>query len=219
MSDLVNLFFKSLVVGALTASGLVAWSEPLVPVQLSQGSVQGTQIYIGGEEIWPFVDGQPHPYPSAVVWDVNDGRVPQVVRNCMKSSSELLANWVTNPHDPVHKALVNAKVYGVPTAFFLWTNNYTQGQNWMQNNYRRARSWNWQDSYLKFESTVDFLNASGVEVCHFPDKQETFTMINREARRKAEASGRGAQFVEPVWQTSLDNPLVGDPGPDRLELN
>lgn len=192
-----------------------AWAA--TDVVLTQGRVSGTPITIGGEEVWPFIDGQPRPYPNGVIWNINDENVPQVIRECMKTASEVLANWVTNPHDPIHKALINAAQYDVPTTFFLWTNDYTRGEQWMQTGYRKAQSWNWQNSFLKWESTVDFANAQGVEVCNVPVKEEVFAMINEEAKTKADQSGR--EFVAPKWETEAENPKIADPGPDRLTIN
>jgi len=208
---------KFLVAMGLILSGSV-FAQTLTPVQLAQGSVEGTVIRIGGEEVWPFVDGKPYPYPNAVVWDINDERVAQVIRNCMKEASEILAKWVTNPHDPLHKALIHAGKFGVPTGFFLWTNDYTQGQQWMATRYRKAQSWNWNNSLLKWESTVDYKDANGVEVCRVPDKRETFDMINAEAAAKAQGSNRTAELAPPKWETEAQNPLIDDPGAARLQL-
>ena len=193
-----------------------AQNIPLKDVQLSTGSVEGMPISINGEEVWPFVDGQPYPYPDAVIWSVNSPKVSQVVRDCMKASSDLIASWVTNPHDPIHKALLVADKYNVTTSYFLWTNDYTKGQSYQTTHYRSASSWNWKNSYLKFESTVDFKNAEGVEACHQPMKEQAFNMIVRESKKKAIEQQRLNEFEQEqvVWE---DHPQ--DAGEDKLNLS
>lgn len=198
---------------------VAAWADPSgTPVKLAQGTVEGTRITIAGEEIWPFKDGNGYPYPDAVIWSVDDTRVPEVVRQCMQQASEVLAQWVTNPHDPIHKALIHAGQFHVPTTFFLWTNDYTRGEAWMTTRYRKAQAWNWNNSLLKWESTVDFKNVQGVEVCHLPSKFDTFLMINSEAAEHAAEENRQSELAPPKWETEADNPLIKDPGVERLPL-
>ncbi len=142
---------------------------------------------IVGEEYWIFDDNKEgSPYSRhEVIWSYEEA--PSAAQACAKKGHAQLKSWLADEHSIVSKYLKVIGSSGGVTSFFMWTNDY-QTMNAKNKGLfpREARVWNWEDMFLKYESTV--LPSGECVIPKFSEVTESLRLIaeKQEEKRKSE---------------------------------
>ena len=150
---------------------------------------------IAGEEYWIFDDSKAgNPYSrNEIIWSYSGA--PASAQECAKKGYAQLISWLENPDSIISQYLKLIGESGGVTSFFLWTNDYSikkaviKGQN-----PRSARIWNWEDMFLKYESTV-LPNGE----CVIPKKDDVISTLEKMAYQQEEERRNNLNVVQRIF--------------------
>lgn len=150
---------------------------------------------IFGEEYWVFDDTKEgNPYSRhEVIWSYEEA--PSAAQKCAKKGHAQLKSWLADENSIVSKYLKIIGNSGGVTNFFMWTNDYqTMNAKDKGRHHREARVWNWEDMFLKYESTV---LPSGE--CLIPKESAVIESLLLIAERQEEKRKSELNFIQRIF--------------------
>lgn len=156
------------------------------------GGEHGTIV---GEEYWVFDDSKEgSPYSrNEIIW--NFSSAPSAAQKCAKEGHAQLIKWLGDKNSVVTKYLKVIDYAGGVTNFYLWTNDYSTLQ--AENKGKRPREasvWNWENMFLKYESTV---HVDGR--CSIPNEEDVINSLRNIAEKQEEKRRGDLNFIQRIF--------------------